>query len=192
MPLIFVRHGQAEGVKGRCVGHFDAPLSQQGIDQIQALSFAESNATHIVSSDLKRAQQSAGIIARALSLTPATDPRLREMNFGEWDGRLWSELEQTDSTRLSGWMEHWTAVAPPRGETVSDLAARVRSFLRDMTALTMRADRTIIVVAHAGSTRAALCELNGVPLSNMFDIVVEHATLITAKLGASPRAAPQV
>ena len=190
LRLIFVRHGKAEGVEGRCVGHFDAPLSEQGVNEIQALSFSNADATEIVSSDLRRTQQSAQIIAQKLSLPFTTDARLREMNFGDWDGQMWSDLEKSDGARLSAWMEHWTRTAPPNGETVHDLVQRVQSSLGNIIASSIKTDRTIIIVAHAGSIRAALCQFNNIPLAKMFDIIVEHATAILVELDAVPQAPP--
>ena len=190
--LIFLRHGKADGVEGRCVGHFDAPLSASGATDIGALEWSVAGETRIISSDLRRALQSAQIVAQKLGVAVSTDSRLREMNFGEWDGRLWSELEAVDLARLSAWMEHWTDAAPPHGESVGDLVARVKSWLCDTLNEASNTDRTLIVVAHAGTIRVALCVLNEIPIGEMFDIAVEHATPMSVDFGVGPQGRPSV
>lgn len=173
--FVFIRHGAASDVHGRYIGHTDSPLSSKGAGDIRALTFTVHNTVKLVSSDLARASDSAQIISEAINVPIEHDARLREMNFGEWDGRLWSELEQSDGERLSVWMDNWTTAAPPLGETVGMLVERVATWLRDQIQKLPGHHSTVIVVAHAGSIRAAICLLSGTPTANMFDIPVEHA-----------------
>jgi alpha-ribazole phosphatase len=187
LRLVFVRHGKASDVEGRCIGQFDAALSREGVSQICSHDWSAYNASEIISSDLSRAQESARLIATQLSLPVSPDKRLREMNFGEWDGRAWKDLEESDGTRLSEWMEHWTTAAAPGGETVDDLFGRVSQFLRSVARPDHNRVRNIIVVAHAGSIRAALCIVRNQAPSTMFDIAVEHAAPIVAELDGALR-----
>lgn len=173
--FVFVRHGAAEGVEGRCIGHTDVPLSAEGATEIRQISFEGVNVTRLVSSDLSRALQSAQIISESIGVPITTDARLREMNFGEWDGCTWNELEQSDGARLSTWMEHWTIAAPPAGETVNALLERVALWLNAQLAQTQSDITTIVIVAHAGSIRAAICLLTRTPPAKMFEIPVEYA-----------------
>ena len=83
----------------------------------------------VVTSDLQRAHETAVAIATRFDLPLLTDPRLREMHFGNWDGRNWHELEITEGAALREWMAQWTRHAPPGGETVADLVARMESAL---------------------------------------------------------------
>ncbi|MGV3708466.1 MAG: histidine phosphatase family protein [Gemmatimonas sp.] len=182
LQLVFVRHGRASDVEGRCIGQFDAPLSADGVRQVESHDWSAYGADGIISSDLSRAHDSAKLIAAQLSLSVTLDGRLGEMDFGEWDGRAWSELESEDGQRLSFWMEHWQTAAAPGGETVEDLFGRVTQALRWIVGSQHTGALTIIVVAHAGSIRAALCVLRNQPVSSMFDIVVEHATPILVTL----------
>jgi alpha-ribazole phosphatase len=187
LRLILVRHGEAADVDGRCIGHADVELSVMGQQSLRRLlertsgnsaqlgSERAASPFEITSSDLRRAVQSAEILAREFGISFSSDARLREVSFGEWDGRLWTEIEQNDSARLSFWMEHWTTAAAPGGESVNDLMIRVSSWIDEAIARTSGVDQTIVVVSHAGWIRAAHCYLLRTATAQMFDIPVEHA-----------------
>lgn len=179
--LIFIRHGQAAGVEGRCIGHTDVPLSPQGIASLHALLLNQ-EITRIVSSDLKRAAESARIIAAGLQLPIEFAARLRELNFGEWDGRTWAELEEFDGERLKLWMDNWTQEAPPAGESMGQFVGRVANWLHDTVQAASAVEHTTLVVAHAGSIRVALSLLRDAPMANMFEIPVPHATPIVVQI----------
>lgn len=193
--LIFIRHGEALNATGRCVGHADLPLSESGRETVQR--FARALRTHyasecfaeawqIVSSDLTRTRASAEIVAAELGLTSTEDVRLREMNFGEWDGLAWSDIEASDGERCRAWMEQWTRARPPAGETVADVTGRVSEWLHSTRALPSHIT-TIAVVTHAGWIRSALCHLTGAPIEQMFDFPADYAraTVVEVREGAA-------
>jgi alpha-ribazole phosphatase len=181
--IVLIRHGQATGQSGKCLGHADVPLSPDGAEAIRKLAYTSgqgwfgggAGAARLVSSDLERARASAAIVGRALGLQPALDVRLREMNFGEWDGRQWDEIEQTDASRFRTWADSWITESTPNGESVPDLLRRTDDWLAEAV---HPADGSapLIVVAHAGTIRAILCRLLRHPVERMFDLAVECAT----------------
>jgi broad specificity phosphatase PhoE len=138
--------------------------------------------TRIVASDLRRASESARIFAARWDLEVEHDPRLRELHFGEWDGREWGAIEAEDGARLRAWTDHWADTAPPGGETVADVAARAASFLADE--LAARRSGTAVVVSHAGWIRAAVGHLLGRPVAELFDHPADHARATIVRLGA--------
>lgn len=178
--FLFIRHGVASGVEGRCIGHTDVPLSAEGADSIRALvsawpvQLAGIRPRRLVSSDLRRAADSAAILGQAWSLEVEYDPRLREMSFGSWDGRLWSALEAEDGERFSAWMRAWTTAATPGGEGAVDVVGRARTWLEAQSARHDPPDTWVAVVSHAGWIRAAVSLLLGQPASEMFSIPVDH------------------
>jgi alpha-ribazole phosphatase len=183
--LVFVRHGKALGAEHRCIGHTDLALSPDGAIAIRELAMStQSRDMRIVSSDLCRAVESANVIADAFDCAVDTDPRLREMNFGRWDGRRWADIERDDADRLQAWMRRWTDVAPPDGESAADLATRATNWLTETLAAAPPDDR-IIVVSHAGWIRAALTHLFRRDLARMFEIPVEHARATIVEASAS-------
>jgi len=88
--IILVRHGQTLWNNiGKYQGHTDVPLSKTGIEQASKVAKRLKNdkITAIYSSDLKRAKQTAEIIALEHNLPVITNTRFREINFGVWEGK---------------------------------------------------------------------------------------------------------
>ncbi len=180
-----VRHGTPTDVVGRCIGHCDVSLSENGREEMRRLASSfPSPAQRILSSDLTRAAESARVLSAAMCIPVITDPRLREMDFGDWDGRRWDDIHATDAAALSQWSRDFVNVSPPGGESLAKLAARVVVWLNDP--MTVRSEgeasaSTTIVVAHAGVIRAIICLAEGLPLKRAFEIAVDYGT-ITATL----------
>lgn len=181
--LILVRHGRTVAADDLCIGQTDPELSLEGIEQVRALAAtagASSAPTRLITSDLRRAIQTCEIIAAALGCPMERDERLREMSFGEWDGRPWSRIAAEDIARFSTWAKEWLDVAPPGGESAITLAARAAAVL---DATLASGPRRVILVSHAGWIRAAVTHLLRRNLTDMFEIAVSHAraTIIDIK-----------
>ena len=177
VTLYLIRHGMADGVEGRCIGHADVPLSARGRAQCLALAAAwrpPASAT-IWSSDLARARDSARVLTDAWNRPPQPnriDAALRECSFGAWDGRAWADIEASDAAQLSAWMQNWSTIAPPGGESLPMLMTRVLGVLRLM--LTSDAS-THVVVSHAGVLRAILNRVLDAPDTAHFRWAMPHA-----------------
>jgi len=192
--LVFIRHGEAIGSDGRCIGHTDLPLSPTGAAAIQTLAAAWHNAgtatvtgvpTRIVSSDLQRAADSASLLAAPWGIAVECTPQLREMHFGVWDGQPWSVIEAEDGERLQAWMEHWMTLTTPGGEDVSAVMQRATGWLAAHLHNPSLHGDTTVVVSHAGWIRAALTYLLNRSISQMFDIPVNHARTTIVRIHAS-------
>ena len=194
MKLVLVRHGVAEGADGFCVGHRDLGLSARGADDIRRLAAAWQGVTarntaaigvpsRIVASDLRRAADSASVLAVPWKATVEVDPRLREMDFGEWDGHTWHALQARDGERLQAWMEDWVDTRAPGGESFADVAIRVAEWIDECRA---REDdqAVVLAVAHAGAIRAVLCHLLRWPLDHAFQVRIDHARVTALSVGA--------
>ncbi|MDB4875963.1 MAG: phosphoglycerate mutase family [Gemmatimonadetes bacterium] len=187
--LVLVRHGVASGVDGRCIGHTDVALSAAGAQAMRRLAHSWPELSdigqpaRIVASDLRRATESATIFAERWDLAIEYDARLRELDFGEWDGREWSALEAEDGARLRAWMDHWTDAKPPGGERLRELAARAAQWL-DEARRHASAAETVVVVSHAGWIRAAVCHLFARPATELFDHPAAHARATIIRLDA--------
>jgi len=188
--FLFIRHGVASGVEGRCIGHTDVPLSVEGADSIRALvhswptPLSGIHPHRLASSDLRRAVDSAAILGQGWSLEVEYDPRLREMSFGVWDGRPWSALETEDGERFSAWMREWTTAATPEGEGATDVLRRATRWLEAQSPRDESPDTWVAVVSHAGWIRAAVSLLLEQAASGMFSIPVDHGR-VTALRRAS-------
>jgi broad specificity phosphatase PhoE len=102
------------------------------------------------------------------------------MDFGEWDGRFWNEIEREDADRLKRWMESWVTERVPGGESFSVLSERVREWYSQSVASSAL---EVLVVAHAGSIRALLCHLLDVPLAKAFEFPVDRLRISTVEIG---------
>ena len=105
--LVIWRHGQTDwNIENRFQGHSDIPLNSVGHYQAEhAAKILEAmKPTHIIVSDLIRAQQTAEKLATRVGLPIQTDPRLRETNGGNWEGKTGTENRANDSARFIGWI----------------------------------------------------------------------------------------
>lgn len=164
MNLLLVRHAETEhNAQARCQGQSDPPLSAEGLGQAAALAtrLAGCEIHAIYSSDLRRASETAAAIAAAHGLAVHTDPRLREMAFGAWEGLTWAEIGERYPQEWAAWQADPLNVAPPGGETLTQVAARVRSVFEVIAE--RHSDRCVAVVSHGGPLRVWLSLALGLP-----------------------------
>ena len=100
------------------------------------------------------------------------DPRLREMVFGDWDGRTWKELRAADGPFLEEWMKSWWHRPAPGGEGFADVARRASQWLDEL--LESSTGQTVVAVGHGGSIRTALCHILELPLERAFHLRLDH------------------
>lgn len=141
--LFLVRHGATSWSDAhRLNGWTDVPLSAEGREQARRLRpvIQAARPQRVFSSDLVRARETAEIAAG----TAIVDRRLREFDFGRWEGRRWEEIP----LRGQQAMEAFDAVEVPEGESMTEFRRRIASFMRDLDV-----DRSV-VVTHGGVIRA--------------------------------------
>jgi len=168
--IYIVRHGDIGlGKDKRYIGQSDLPLSDLGEQQATLLKeiFRGVPLDNIVCSDLRRAQQTADIIASAHQITPMSRVALRELNMGDWDGKPFSEIRAEYPNEFKERGEDLANYAPPLGESFSDCYKRVIPVFENLA----KSDAsTLLIVAHAGVNRVILCHVLGIPLQNVFRI----------------------
>ena len=160
--IYLVRHGETEWNRaGRMQGQLDSPLTERGQTQARAVgeTLAEltngANGLALVASPLGRTMATAAVIAQAVGSAGslgapdiATDARLMEMSWGEWDGLTHAEIEARNpgelARREAGRWDH----RPPGGENYATTAPRVAGFLAEVDP-----NRPLIVVSHGGAGR---------------------------------------
>jgi broad specificity phosphatase PhoE len=155
--ITFVRHGEtAHNRDGRLQGRVDLELSERGIEQAAwvASRFAAAPVAAVYSSPLQRARQTAAAIAEACGAAVEVDDRLIELDYGEWDGKPLAEMR---TTRGASWFAD-PNFAPPGGESLVAVTARVEAFCRDR----MPADGRVLAVSHVSPIKAAVAWALGV------------------------------
>ncbi|MCW2959737.1 MAG: Phosphoglycerate mutase [Thermoleophilia bacterium] len=156
--IYLVRHGQSEwNAAGRWQGQADPELSSLGREQAQQLAgaFTDHGVTHVVTSDLQRALETAQPVAERLGLEPLVDPDVREIDVGSWSGMTRDEIQADDADALELYFQGkrgWTG-----GETYAEHETRCdRAALR---LANLDSDGGIVVVTHGGTIRALVLAL---------------------------------
>ncbi len=179
MRLLLVRHGESTwNAEGRYQGRRDAPLSERGALQSNALAErlaadGDVRPRAIVSSPLSRARDTAAPTARMLGLDVDVDPDLIEISHGAWEGLLKSEIASAWPAMFAAWRDAPDSVRFPGGESLDDVRARWRSFVSDVE----RYPSPLLVVTHDVIVRLAVLDARGQPLSAFNSLTSENAAI---------------
>lgn len=152
--LLLLRHGQSTwNADGRWQGQADPPLSPLGEEQAgdAARRLAPGQFTRVVASNLRRASQTAEILAEALGLPVELDPDLREIDVGDWQGLTRAEIDERAPGALADWSEG-RSESTPGGETRTHLTDRARAALLRAAAEAGAGDR-VLLVSHGALIR---------------------------------------
>jgi broad specificity phosphatase PhoE len=166
MRLYYIRHGLTDwNTAGRLQGHHDVPINAAG--RAQAAHSAEilgdlfardrqpAGRLDYVSSPLIRARETMEIVRATLGLAPtdyATEPRLTEIGFGEWEGLTYDEVMQRDPDIVAKREGDKWLFRSPGGENYKQVAARVGAWYATL-------ERDTVVCAHGGTGRALVAFL---------------------------------
>lgn len=165
--IVVVRHGQTvDNAAGIWQGHKDAELSHIGWRQAReaAPALAAYRPSLILSSDLRRASDTAGLVADLVGIPVRTDERLREVHVGEWQGLSAAAVREAYPHVIEDLDRGLDVPRGVTGETRADVAKRVGMAMADLAAV-LPAGETALVVAHGVSGRMAACELVGMDQS---------------------------
>ncbi|WP_431962788.1 histidine phosphatase family protein [Nocardia sp. bgisy134] len=167
--LILLRHGQTEwNASDRMQGQIDTDLTDLGRRQAKeaARELVSRNAIAIVSSDLKRAHDTALALGEHTTVPVVRDPRLRETHLGDWEGLTHLEVDADYPGARVAWRLDAT-YRPPNGESKLEVGARSLPVVQEL--FSERQDwpgRTIILVAHGGLIAALTAALLDLPPQN--------------------------
>lgn len=169
--LVMLRHGQTEFNAGsRMQGQLDTDLSDLGRAQAVAAAevLAKRQPLRIVSSDLRRAHDTALTLGEHSGLAVAVDARLRETHLGDWQGMTHSEVDAASPGARLAWRDdaRW---APHGGESRIDVADRSLPLVAELVAGEPEwgaddAERPVVLVAHGGLIAALTAALLDLPV----------------------------
>jgi glucosyl-3-phosphoglycerate phosphatase len=171
--LVMLRHGQTEWNAGnRMQGQLDAELSELGRDQAVAVAevLAKRHPLLIVSSDLRRAYDTAVELAERTGSPLVVDERLRETHLGDWQGMTHGEVDAVAPGARVAWRNDATW-APHGGESRVDVARRSLPLIAELVDSQPdwgadESDRPVVLVAHGGLIAALTARLLGLPVDN--------------------------
>lgn len=142
MPQLYVVRHAEPATRGVLLGQCDPPLSDAGRRQAAEL-LREANLFVVYTSPLRRARETAELLARGAEIEIVDD--LREITYGDWDGRTWAEIEESDANLARRKLEDWRSVTAPSGEPWESFERRVRRAFERI----QRGPRPAAIVAHA-------------------------------------------
>lgn len=163
MRLYLVRHPEPLVKPETCYGSSDVTVSSAACDRVGAALLATlPKEAALFSSPLRRCAE----LARKLSAgfdqkSVVFDERLAEMHFGRWELRKWSDIPRIE---VEAWVKDVVTYRPGGGESVLQMAVRVREFHDELLRST---HKNAIVVCHAGTIRMLLACQRGLPLAEM-------------------------
>nr|WP_255666836.1 alpha-ribazole phosphatase [Halanaerobium polyolivorans] len=183
--LLLIRHGETEWNKKLIFqGQSDIELNERGrknskknAEFLKMLSY-----DHIYCSDLKRAKKTARFIAREMGKEIIEAKEIRELNFGEWEGLGFKEIENKYPEEFKAWKEDPLKNHPPGGEEVSKFNHRVNKFFNNI--IKKHKGEKIIVVTHGGVIKTYLTEIIEVPPNRFWQFQIENNSLTEIKFFA--------
>lgn len=170
LEVVFVRHGATAGTEDHRYSGAgtDEPLSSAGERALRDLA-CDRDVFRVITSGMARTDQTARILFPNAELMAC--PGLREMDFGDFEGRSAAELKE--DVRYRAWVDSWCETRCPHGEGKSDFTRRVVAAFREAceSERAQGSGRAVFVV-HAGTVKALLSEL-AVPKMGYFDVHTE-------------------
>ena len=150
--LFLIRHAEP-AVKGVFLGRLDPSLSPAGHTQAQrALSNLQVEIAYV--SPLRRAQETASYLRSAQVIVL---PELEEIDFGEWTGKTWGQIQAGWPELASQKLEDWLGITPPNGESWRNFVCRVRSAWQRIRS----GPSPAVVIAHEGVNAALASIMDG-------------------------------
>ena len=178
MEVYLVRHTETVCEKGICYGQSDVGILEPYDVIFETILSQLPQEAILYSSPLQRCVVLAKHIQEHIKLDFITeDPRLMEMNFGDWELKSWDDIPQEV---LNPWMTDFVNVRVPNGESFVDLNERVIDFLENE--IQKNTDKPLIIVAHAGVIRSILCKINNLPLEEAFKSKLDFGAVVKIEL----------
>lgn len=186
VTLYFVRHGETDwNAAARYQGQVDIPLNDKGREQARQngltikAKLPSAASLDYISSPLGRTRETMAIIRRAIGLPldgVHYDDRLREMNYGHWEGQLAADLPKTDPEGVAERARDWWHWRPLGGESYEDLTVRVNDWLDSI-------ERDSVVVSHGGVSRALRGAVVPVPRADVPRLPVPQDRVLVLRRG---------
>ncbi|MBM3257431.1 MAG: class I tRNA ligase family protein [Candidatus Liptonbacteria bacterium] len=159
----FVRHASTDWNEDvRSIGQADPPLSEQGRAEAKRMAenFKGNNVDLIITSDLKRARQTAEMIAEVTGAEIIVDRKLRERHLGITQG-----MPKTERNKLYGDLLYSYDGTPPGGESFKDVEERVWTSFKQYRALYRK--KNVVIITHGGPIRMILKQIKQWDMTQM-------------------------
>ncbi|OAG27960.1 histidine phosphatase family protein [Thermodesulfatator autotrophicus] len=171
--IFLVRHGEVKGPKGVLYSQNDVPLSEKGLKQSKELVevFLQLPLAAVYTSDLTRARLPGEMLCQQKNIPHLIKKKLREINFGAWAGKSFSELLEIPEFRER--LKDPAKIKPPQGETLEELLSRGLSVIKEATE--RFEGQNVVFFIHGGLIRVLILYALGSSLSNFFRLQIDYA-----------------
>ncbi|MGM9929805.1 MAG: histidine phosphatase family protein [Bacillus sp. (in: firmicutes)] len=175
--ITLIRHGlTAYNVDKKYLGFTDEPVLRERLKDYEPLrlQLTQQPLSKIYSSDLRRCVETAEYLFAQQPIH--LDKRLREMNFGDYEGKTYEQLKNFSQYRK--WIDDWAKAGPPNGENGQHFRQRIQQFMQQLFLDTQLGEH-IVIVSHGGVIRYIVSSLCDLPY---WDVEVKHGTAISLQV----------
>ena len=184
MRIILVRHGETIwNRERRCQGSTDTELTPLGLKQAEELAqhLGQEQISALYSSPLKRARQTAQLIARPHRLPVEIRAGLREMDQGGLEGKTFAELREEYAEFMARWRENPVGLKLPNGESLDELQERAWGEIERIRQ--EHSDGQLVVVSHQMAIITIICRFLGLSLAYFQRLRQDLASLTILEYG---------
>ncbi|NMB41541.1 MAG: histidine phosphatase family protein [Firmicutes bacterium] len=179
--VFLVRHGETNwNLQMRFQGKENIPLNETGKNQAQLVSqrLSSEKFSEVFSSPLLRTLETAKNIAFARDLKPQPVEGLSEIYFGNWEGKVYTEMNEKEQKHVDQWMINPENSVIPNGEQFEDFKDRVLKSYEELLAADERKEN-FVIVTHAGAIKVLVAGILGMPFSKINRLRLSPASLTT-------------
>ncbi|MEO1654205.1 MAG: alpha-ribazole phosphatase family protein [Bacteroidota bacterium] len=170
-----VRHTRPDVEKGLIYGQTDLDVTdtfQEEAREVASVLTSEGELP-VYSSPLQRCHKLADYLCNT---DPQTDDRIKEMNFGDWEMKSWMDL---DRSVIGHWIQNIETLAPPGGESNSDLKSRSLDFWKELVA---KPGEGALIVSHYGVIISLLSHFLDISIQKAFRMDLNYGTVIRVRI----------
>ena len=180
MRIYFLRHTTLDIEDNIFYGQTDVDVSSNFINEVKIIKKKiegedlNLKKTLVISSPLKRCVK----LATALNVSFKIDPRIKELDLGDWEMKLMSSIEKSE---IEKWQDNLMEYKVPNGESNKNFLKRLNRFLKDI----LKFEQDVLLVAHAGSINGMISILTKEPFDKLVKNYwekIKHGSLTSIKL----------
>ncbi|MFL2662467.1 MAG: histidine phosphatase family protein [Alphaproteobacteria bacterium] len=180
MRIYFLRHTTLDIEDNIFYGQTDVDVSSNFINEVKIIKKKiegedlNLKKTLVISSPLKRCVK----LATALNVSFKIDPRIKELDLGDWEMKLMSSIEKSE---IEKWQDNLMEYKVPNGESNKNFLKRLNGFLKDI----LKFKQDVLLVAHAGSINGMISILTKEPFDKLVKNYwekIKHGSLTSIKL----------
>jgi len=169
--VFLLRHGQTVNTldgKFRYNGHIDVEVTEKSLDTMKAIArqLEAKQISHVYSSDLRRSQAGAAVIADQLKIPHTSLPAFREIKMGCWEGLTYDEVKARYPQQIEKKFNDFIGYRIPGGETIPEVENRVFKQLDEL--LQTHSGGQLVIVAHGGINMLIICRALQMTAANIF------------------------